>query len=115
MMIKFHNQILIAFKACYSTFYYTIAFPTDSWCELFLKVPFGKHVVHRIFYVYALLGLLKKMEYVSVILCLGLMFVILKNKPYYVLQKVGFMLQTVTIMLYLSNVRFTIAKTMHFI
>ena len=30
---------------------YTIAFVTDNWCELFLKIPFSRHVDYSIFYV----------------------------------------------------------------
>ena len=31
--------------------YYTIAFPTNSWCELFLKVPQNKTIEYSIFYI----------------------------------------------------------------
>ena len=30
---------------------YTIAFPTESWCELFLKVPFNGKMTYSVFYI----------------------------------------------------------------
>ena len=37
-------------KNCTDT-YYTIAFPTDKWCELFLKVPQDRSMEYSIFYI----------------------------------------------------------------
>ena len=37
-------------RSCTMT-YYTIVFPTDSWCELFLKVPHNKNLQYSIFYI----------------------------------------------------------------
>ena len=42
---------------------YTIAFSTDNWCELFLKIPFSRHVDYNVFYVQQCLcplGFIKK-------------------------------------------------------
>ena len=45
------NEIIqLASKKC-TTLHYTIAFPTDNWCELFLKVPFGRRMEYNIFYI----------------------------------------------------------------
>ena len=48
------SPLMINSKNC-TRFYYTIAFPTDSWCELFLKVPYGKRMKYSVFYVRQLL------------------------------------------------------------
>ena len=48
------SPLMINSKNC-TRFYYTIAFPTDSWCELFLKVPYGRHMEYSVFYVRQLL------------------------------------------------------------
>ena len=48
------SPLMINSKNC-TRFYYTIAFPTDSWCELFLKVPYGKYMKYSVFYVRQLL------------------------------------------------------------
>ena len=58
-----NETIQLASKNC-TTLYYTIAFLTDRcWCELLLKVPFGKYMKYQIFYVRELpcpLGFIKK-------------------------------------------------------
>ena len=59
---KDDEKVQITSKNC-TKLYYTIAFPTDSWCELFLKVPYNTHMEYSIFYVRQLicpLGFVKK-------------------------------------------------------
>ena len=48
------SPLMINSKNC-TRFYYTIAFLTDSWCELFLKVPYSRYMKYSVFYVRQLL------------------------------------------------------------
>ena len=57
-----NEMIQLTNKKC-TTLHYTIAFPTDNWCELFIKVPFGRRTEYNIFYIRQLscpIGFVKK-------------------------------------------------------
>ena len=62
VVYKANEAVQMINKNC-TTLHYTIAFLTDGWCELFLKVPFIRHMEYSIFYVRELLcplGFIKK-------------------------------------------------------
>ena len=50
IVYKDNEKVQITDKNC-TKLYYTITFPTDNWCELFLKVPYNNHMQNSIFYV----------------------------------------------------------------
>ena len=57
------NETVQMFNKNCTTVHYTIAFLTDGWCELFLKVPFNSQMEYSVFYVRELLcplGFIKK-------------------------------------------------------
>ena len=59
---KANETVQLRRKKC-TRLCYTIAFLTDSWCELFLKVPYNRHMEYSNFYVRQLLcplGFIKK-------------------------------------------------------
>ena len=62
-VVQWSNEMIqLTSKEC-TTLHYTIAFSTDNWCELFLKVPFGIRMEYNIFYIRQLscpLGFVKK-------------------------------------------------------
>ena len=54
VVYKINETVQMINKKC-TTFHYTIAFLTNGWCELFLKVPFNRQMEYSVFYVRELL------------------------------------------------------------
>ena len=50
-IVSHPNEIIQRIDRNCTKMYYTIAFPTDNWCELFLKAPRGNTMQYSMFYI----------------------------------------------------------------